>query len=196
MEAYYNDARSGIIVVLADGEAEEFTIEEFVAYYGEEALPITPEEAAFAKKIDSYYCSGEEMCAAIGSFASAVKLKANADEGVFPCQEVIYNYYGKQGDANTHLDQEIESRGHKSIRAIHAFDRLSQEVGFKPMSDQDVERLFKLLYDEPFRRRFLEQLRRHHKKGDLVSARDITIHVFKLIKKAQKIRAKASNQPS
>ena len=189
MRAFYSDVTDDVIIVqLEDGESQEFTIEEFIECYGEDALPLTAEEKRRLDILHCYYNAAEYMCKMSGEYASANKMQINANDGVYRVQVAKYHSYGKQGNADAHLEQAISDREEVFRKSIKLFDKASREAGFKPLSIKDMELLFQKLYENKyeFRRKLREQIRKNHKNEEFVSISDMVSYVYELIKKPHK----------
>ena len=95
MEAYYNDAKTAILVVLEDGAAEEFTIDEFIATYGEEALPGELPSKVYEPNPKIYWGAAVDLVNAWSKYQAVKKLQINAmhEETRHKVDKVVQKHY-------------------------------------------------------------------------------------------------------
>lgn len=195
MHMYLSDDQQNVIVVDDRGDDEVFTREEFISAYGEDALPqnvklVEPTAVydkclpvAIRSDLDEYYDDFRKLCEACGKFAWADKLGKNASEGIFPTQKVKHDYYGgTKGNADVNLSIAISNAKRDQLTAIRDLNFCSVRLGFKPMSDQDMDRLLNHLYDGEFRDRLRYRIDRNRKNGVLASARELVLEVLQSLK--------------
>lgn len=118
MEAYYNDAKTCILVVLEDGATEEFTVEEFIDTYGEDALPDSgsPVYKHEPPSPRIYWNAAIDLINAWSEYQAKKKLYINAThaETINRVRHVVVkNYDGnirKVADHRNQLSEEVDNQ--------------------------------------------------------------------------------------
>lgn len=191
MHSILSDNKDWVIVFdgnVEDEEPVEMTVREFIACYGEEALPareLQPEEVLREDlkphketDIQQYWASFRRLCKACGKYSWADKLEKNCADGVFPAQKVQYDTFGGS-DAPTKLAITVASYNRKQYACVNNLDYWSQRVGFPPMSERDKDVLIGHLYSGTFRSRMYYRIDKYARRNELYSARELVIEVLR-----------------
>ena len=186
-----SDNREFVTVFRDDRAPEEFTVEEFVACYGEEALPKPsseidqpekePEVSKDFSAMTCYYKAFRKLLEACGKYAWADKTEKNDADGVYPVQQIVYQTFGHCAAAK--LATEVNRRDSMQKVCVENLDHWSRKVGYKPMSEKDKKVLLKHLYGADFRKRMYYRIDKYYKRGELYSPRDLVIEVLKSLQK-------------
>lgn len=163
-------------VMVFEGETEEqFTMEEFIDAYGEDALPSKPEkipnvalEAYEDKAIQAHNLAFMEFLDAVGKYVHFKKLTENAEDGVYPAQEVAYRY----GYTNR-FEQELYDRDQKRWRKLEQLSLASQQAGFLPLNEDGKRKVMAFFEDGDRRRYARDNLRRLAKQEETLSVADL-----------------------
>ncbi|MBP5204967.1 hypothetical protein J6Z37_01550 [Candidatus Saccharibacteria bacterium] len=201
MSTYLSEDGKTVVVLRGDNE-EQFSVDEFVEIYGEDALPIgklaggkiviseeaieeaTEAEEEHEKKemenIKKYYHSFLDFLDAVGAYNHLSKLQSNAAAGVPSAQEVVYNYgYSDKELLGKKIIQRQEEREWK----LRLLDHWSQQVGYLPMGESGMKKVMKFAEDATRRRWLRENLKRAKEKGCLLSVADLMAKRYQIERK-------------
>lgn len=105
---------------------------------------------------------------AVGNHQAYLKMGINDEEGVFPVQEMLYNY-GMRG----RIDEEIRISNNTRQFALESLNKWSQKVGFLPMNSEGKQRVMKFFEDEPRRKYVRNRVQKCFRTGELLSIADL-----------------------
>ena len=195
MQVIVSNNRETVVVV--DGELEQqYTMDEFISTFGEEALPeseklITDARAHTEQKMleeaeKKYLNAFLGFLDAVGVYIHLVKLEKNADDGVYPVQVVAY-HYGHTG----HFAQELDERDRNRWDKLRLMNATSQQAGYLPMDEVGMQKVMNFFEDSDRRRYARDNIRRMLKTGECLSVADLMLKRYRVEKKNQE-RSKSS----
>ena len=182
MNAVLSEDRTYVTILWEDKEPQELTVEEFVACYGEEALPrpvdeVIPEEEFDSTTVKHYYDAFRRLLTACGKYAWADKTEKNDADGVYPVQKVVHETFGANAAAKLAL--EVSRSNSMQKICVENLDYWSRRLGYKPMSEKDKQVLIRHLYGADFRKRMRYRVKKYAKRGELYSARELVLEVLR-----------------
>ena len=182
MRVYLSDNGEWVLVERNDVDPpEEMLVEEFIAVYGEDALPKRESTPCVDKTVKRYYDVFRALCKACGEYAWAAKTEVNHADGVFPVQKIVWETFG--GNAEAKLAGEVNRCDRNRRGWVKSLDKVSRQIGYKPMSNKDKEVLLTHLNDRDFRERLRYRIDKYAKAGTPYSARELVIEVLKSFQK-------------
>ena len=189
MQVIVSDNRETVVVI--DGETEEqLTTREFIKIYGEDKLPKEKsglpdkETRAMIEEIHkserSYLNLFLEFLDADGKYIHLFKLQQNAQDGVYPVQQVAYQY-GHVGI----FDQELDDRNRGRWSKLRALNVASQCAGYLPMDEAGMQKVMNFFEDSDRRRYVRDNIRRMLKNDECMSIADLMQKRYQVEKKTR-----------
>lgn len=186
MEIFVSDDKT--MVVVLDGEKEEqLTMEEFISSYGEDML-LNVSKNDKRELEERYLNVFLEFLRAEGKYVYFLKLRQNAEDGIYPAQEVAYRY----GYTDI-FDQELYDRNKQRKLRLRALNIASQRAGYLPMDNTGMEKVLTFFEDTDRRRYARDNIRRMLKNGECMSIADLMRKRYQVEKK-NKDKAKKAAQ--
>ena len=190
------------VLVFSEGEdePEEYTVSEFIQFFGDEELAKLQEEYKKAHQvlpdtheISVYYDAFIKFLEVDGHYIHSLKMYRNSIGGSEHVNEVVNKYYKTKQKGL--LDQ-IDDLKAKRISLNDSLDFWLKKVGLEPIPKKSnravspnrltLQSLSNLIYNKSIvRSRMKEKIRKHQKEGILYSPEEIleeTLLSFRIVK--------------
>ena len=126
-----------------------------------------------------YYEAFLKFLNSVGYYQAIIKLRDNADGGVYPVQVVAARY----GYTEAAIDQEVIERNSRQWTDLKALNYWSQKVGYLPMNQEGMEKFLKFCEDKKRREYLRRKIKNLSNEGKLMPINELMIARYKLEKK-------------
>lgn len=175
-ERYISDDGRSVVVVHDNGSEDQLSIEEFEATYGfnplEEEGSFQDKELEFEEDDKSnlspeelYWDLFDDLCETTGSIMSWRAIIANAENGVFPAQEVVHNCFGHDV---INVDQAIACAQAHARKVLRDFEQVGISLGLKPISEHGKHEIKRFLAIRERRQYVRDWGRKYAERGEIV----------------------------
>ena len=174
------DSREWLVIDHEDGtEPEELPVKEFVDIYGYSPLAEAEqrlEEAMEAYRdtldpVEVYWDTFIDLCDTVGDIISWTAIANNAEDGIYPVQQVVHHYFGHD---LTHVDEAIAHARAHARKALRDFEEIGMnKFSFKPMDEAGAIRFKRFLANKDRRRYVKQWAQKYRDRKEVLSAGEL-----------------------